>query len=912
MSTNRTKFFDLVVPMVPFISHRTSRDLIRQELEAIVPEQRPNNVVVDIVGAHLTDMRLIKNICNEYEVFRRRILIADGLKELTADRLFSSIVYKNIYLADYEKIRDGTSLLDTLYRAYREWVAQQTAAARNAERSARARLRRIDAIESRSASLGTRLQNVLLARHAQDVNTSNAQVVAAGATYSWSDIVSAGFWRAYLEDRGNLAVYYRAGYSGETLSFDKVQTLMGYPLSQDEWGDDAKAEINNEILQAVIDHRVAQHASITDALAEPQRLFSYGGADRSIADVAEELFGGADLVLALLRAGLIDENFTLYITQFPGQAISASAMNFIIKAVQPDVMDIEYHFGAGEEVNTEDIKALLNTEAQRLLGGRSIYNIEVFDYLITEDPSKLEEPIRRLAANAANDRGFIDAYLTSGKAAPALVERLSGAWPDIFDFLLGHDPEARNQELLDAALSGVCPELTYPISVEQGGALATALPNLPTVRAPQSAEKAVAIAETILRMGIRIDDLSGVAEPLRTELSKRRVYPVTLANLVAVFGDEAELSLDSIKKARESDVYMHVLAHLRDYLSALDQATSAPTVADPDQFVDVLSDVAEADVDALEEVARGASSDCMLSDLDQLDAPLWPAIAGAHRLALTALNVATYIAEHDVDADLAGWLRTAGTITVVRDDPTPLGPLALSLLNAAALGDEVTLQLVNVLNIEPESIAAASLHKDAHTVLPALVQKGLVRDDADAYTSLEDDEWTIKKQLIAVSENFPTYMTELPLSTKELFWIASEEVPDAAKEVLLTRLETFAPKLGPKGATALARWACTHGRTPTADAIVTMANRGDAGSAQPILKLLGAQATTIELELLRSALNALGKPYSKLTTPGWERPQIDVFEGVASVLARLRDAGIVSKFEENPKKQVFEVSKRHS
>jgi hypothetical protein len=248
----------------------------------------------------------------------------------------------------------------------------------------------------------------------------------------------------------------------------------------------------------------------------------------------------------------------------------------------------------------------------------------------------------------------------------------------------------------------------------------------------------------------------------------------------------------------------------------------------------------------------------------------------------------------------------------VRDDPTPLGPLALSLLNAAALGDEVTLQLVNVLNIEPESIAAASLHKDAHTVLPALVQKGLVRDDADAYTSLEDDEWTIKKQLIAVSENFPTYMTELPLSTKELFWIASEEVPDAAKEVLLTRLETFAPKLGPKGATALARWACTHGRTPTADAIVTMANRGDAGSAQPILKLLGAQATTIELELLRSALNALGKPYSKLTTPGWERPQIDVFEGVASVLARLRDAGIVSKFEENPKKQVFEVSKRHS
>lgn len=912
MSTNRTKFFDLVVPMVPFISHRTSRDLIRQELQVIVPEQRPNNAVVDIVGAHLTDMRLIKNICNEYEVFRRRILTAGGLKELTADRLYSSVVYKNIYLADYEKIRDGTSLLDTLYRAYREWVAQQTAAARNAERSARARLRRIDAINSRSTSLGTRLQNVLLARHAQNVDTKNTQVVAAGTTYSWSDISSVGFWRAYLEDRGNLGVYYRAGYSGETLTFDKVQTLMGYPLTQDEWVDEARAKINNEIMQAITDNRVAQHASMTDALAESKKLFWYGGAERSIADVAEELFEGAGLVLDLLGAGLIDENFTLYITQFPGQAISASAMNFIIKAVQPDAMDVEYHFGTGEEVNTEDIEAVLDAEADRLLGGQSVYNIEVFDYLFEEDPGKLDQPIRRLADNAVNDRGFIEAYITSGKSAPMLVERLSSMWPDIFDFLLAQDPEASNHELLDAALTGVRPALSYSLSAEQRTVLAMALPDLLTVKAPLSAENAVAIAETVLRMGIRIDDMSGVAEPLRTELSKRSVYPITLTNLVAVFGDTADLSLDSIKGVRELDVYKHVLAHLGDYVSALDQATNVPTVADPDQFADILTDVAEADVDALEDVARRASAECVLKDLDQLDAPLWPAIAGAHRIPLTAHNVAAYIDQHDVDSDLANWLRTAGTITVAADDATPLGPLAVNLLNAVALGNGVKLQLVDVLRLGPGSIAAASLENDAHTVVPALVQKGLVLDDADAYTILRDDEWEIKKELISVSKAFPTYMTELPLSGDELLLIASGAVPDPVKEVLLSELEVFAPKLGRKGAIALATWAAAEGRRTNPDAIVTMATKGGWESTQPILKLLGAEAATIDLGQLQSALNALGKPYSKLTTPGWDRPQIDVFEGVAAVLARLQKAGIVSKFEENAEKHVFEVSKRHS
>lgn len=910
-STNRTKFFDLVVPMVPFISHRTSRDLIQQELNAITLGQRPGNEVVNIVSAHLTDMRLIKNICNEYEVFQRRILTDDGLKELTADRLFSSIVYKNLYLVDYEKIRDGTSLLDTLYRAYREWVAQQTTAARSAERRARARSRRIDAISSRAAILGERLQEVLLARNLGSLSTNTLQVHMAGTKYNWDTLTEPEFWRAYLHDRDDMIVYYRGNYNPETISFEKVQVLMGYPLSLDDWTEEEKAEVNGEITNAVADQRVVQHASMSGALRESDRLFSHGGKDRSIADLAAELFEGADLVLELLWEGLIDENFTLYITQFPGQTISASAMNFIIKAVQPDVMDSEYHFGTGEEPDIDDIKAVLEAETRRLLDGQSIYNIEIFDYLLAEDPNKLDEPIRRLVASAASDSSFIDDYLISGRDAPALVQRLSSMWEGIFDYLIGEGSEVPDYDLLDAAMRGVRSELMYATNAAQRSALATAIPNLPTATEPQRPERAVSIAETILQMDICVDDLSAIAEPLRTELSKRNVYPITLANLVAIIGDQTEISLDSLKEARESDVYAHVLTHLRDYLEALTQATTVPTVADPDNFSDILSDVAETDVDALEEVARGAGAECMLGDLDQVQAPFWPAIANAHRFALTARNVASYIDQHDVDSGLANWLRTAGAIMVDTDDPTPLGPLALNLLNATALRDDTALQLVDGLGLEPESIAAVSLQEDARTILPDLVQRGLVPDDVDAYASLEEDEWTIKKQLISASKNFPAYMTDLPLSRNELFLIASEDVPDAVKNVLLHELETFAPQLGPKGATSLAEWASVQGLAPAPGAIVTMATKGGPPSARPILKLLGRQATTIDLDLLRSALNALGKPYAQLTAPGTDRPRVDISDGVEAVLTRLQKAEIVSSFKENKKRQVFAVNKRH-
>lgn len=54
-ATNRTKFFELVVPIVPFISHRTARDLIEPEMEGAAPEL--GGAVVQVVARHVTSPR---------------------------------------------------------------------------------------------------------------------------------------------------------------------------------------------------------------------------------------------------------------------------------------------------------------------------------------------------------------------------------------------------------------------------------------------------------------------------------------------------------------------------------------------------------------------------------------------------------------------------------------------------------------------------------------------------------------------------------------------------------------------------------------------------------------------------------------------------------------------------------------
>ena len=911
MSTNRTKFFDLVVPMVPFISHRTSRDLIRQEVAKIESGHRPSGAVIDLVGSQLTDMRLIKNICNEYEIFQRRILRNDGLKELTADRLFASIVYKNLYLGDYEKIQFGTSRLDLLYSEYRNWVSHQIMLGRRDERTARVRLQRIDSIAARSDRVGHRLQDVLEGVYPQAIDTNRVTIDIAGTNHAWTELTTPDFWRSFLQSSSDLTLTGQPGHQAVVLTFEKLPVLMRESLSQKDWDDSDRAEIFKEIDEATKIQRHAAHSSLRDALADVDRTVPYKGKEQALADIAATLFPDAELARSLLEAGYIDENFTLYVTQFPGESISASAMNFILKAVQPDLMDIEYHFGHGGNPSGGDIDSVLASEGPRLLGGRSVYNIEIFDHLLAKAPTKLDAPVRRLAASGATDTAFIDAYLTSGAHTSEFVQRLAAVWPTVFTHLLSENIDDTTYQLLDDVLLGVRADTTYQVTPQQREAIQEALPHLAAVSSAQESDRSVAIAMTFAQLGVRVLDLGAVADRLRSELVTRDLYPVTLSNLRAAVGDNARIALDDLKVASPDVVYRHVLENLDDYIASLASEESLHAVLNVAGFVGVLEDIGEVNPELIESVARAAAPECMIEELSDLSSKFWPAVARAKRIALSATNLVAYKTEIGLDDAIAGELTAAEKIEVL-DDGTPLVPLATDLLNTESLEKETKLALVASLKLESGAIAPPSLSSVARPLIPALVKSGEIIDGPDAFTCLGDDERPTKIGLMSASSNFANYMIDLDLSANDLLDVTSPTVPTAVKQVLLDNLDRFGPSLGQRGASALAAWAASTNQAISAEDIVLLATKGGPASAKSIVKLIGARSIAFDMATVRTALDALGAPYNQLASPGKDRPKVPSSDGLASLLAQLQKAGIVSKFQENTKKRVFDVSKRHS
>ena len=120
---NRTKFFDVIVPIIPFSTSRNAYECLTQLLD---DSDFPVKIEIErklreIVGSEISDYRLLANIVSEFQIFTERISTSwDGKKEVEeflkdhATYLFAFIVYKNTHLTDYEKIQTGESNIDKI------------------------------------------------------------------------------------------------------------------------------------------------------------------------------------------------------------------------------------------------------------------------------------------------------------------------------------------------------------------------------------------------------------------------------------------------------------------------------------------------------------------------------------------------------------------------------------------------------------------------------------------------------------------------------------------------------------------------------------------------------------------------------------------------------------------------------
>ena len=96
-SKDRTKFFDFIIPVVPIVDSGNSYDKFMEYFGDGDILFDFNSDFLQEISLYIDDIRLLKNIYNEYRIYYNRIQAT----ELSCDKLLGIIVYKNLITRDF-------------------------------------------------------------------------------------------------------------------------------------------------------------------------------------------------------------------------------------------------------------------------------------------------------------------------------------------------------------------------------------------------------------------------------------------------------------------------------------------------------------------------------------------------------------------------------------------------------------------------------------------------------------------------------------------------------------------------------------------------------------------------------------------------------------------------------------------
>jgi len=873
---NRTKFFDLVIPMVPFVTHRTARDLLTDQLD-LAGESRPSSALVDLAARHVPDMRMLKNIANEFRVFVD-VLIEQGkgAPELNVDTVLALVLYKHLHLGDFENIVHGRSDLDAIYQVYREVVNLSVADVDEDLRGLEDASAAEQLATARAEDLAPQLLATLrlITRDAPMRVGGGLTMQVGGQDFTEDALPTSAFWWSLLH-AGEMTVKVptRPGYAAQTvsLSLDDVQAVVGVSVSQDEWNAHDEEVLRQRILKHMRDRDFLRGASMKDLAARPEFTTRVDGQQaRPFAQVVRETLR-SPLAVGLVLDGWIDHNFSLYVGQFYGSRLTRNAQTFVFRNIDTNTSDTNYR------LSTDEVDALLAEPGlgPSCLRGRSAYNVSIFDRLLATSDQRLETTLDRLSLFGEPERQFVEAYISGGAHPDELIRRLSSRWRDVLRFLISDARRGQQQrgKLVNAALLGLQPNLEYAVDEDVGRFFTSHYETLSAFTADNGGADAGAVITVAKVAGAWFADLRPLGPAVREAVIAADLYPVTAMNLrAALKTTDATLALDAVKQT-DTRLYEDCLGAPGDYLDAVAEDDATPfTVNDCRSFEAILNEVAPLwDAEQTSSLISRASPDCLVEDLQTVPSSVWKQLAQHRRFPASFSNIAAYRDEHGIDSELGALLTAAGTITVNDQDEQPdLVAVAGSLLQAAQEiprpADRV--HLVESLRLSTP-LAAAAVPVEAGDLVAQLLKAGLVAEDPQIFERYQGADWPTYEGAVAASPNFADFVSPGILPAEKLpALLNSAPIQAPVKEIIVQRIGEFAPSDDAVAWNAAGKFLASGQHSVTTDDL----HRYAAANVTPDT-LIALADRYLDLDgdpkQVLSALSSLGGDYAGLEgTPG--------------------------------------------
>ena len=416
VNTDRTKFFEFIIPVIPIINTSNSIDMVLEQGRRLALDERLDRQFLREVSRYLNDLRLINNIFNEYAIYVAN-LETDGENLLNANKLLAILIYKNIYPRDFERLHRGEGNLAGILNRQHELIRQGEARYRKEIEE----LEKVLEVGERQTPSDLReLRQVYAMALVEKLPVGVVNVSLDRITLiSLPQLVNHdAFERLIVAPR---IFHHYANNNSSWADFSNLEAEVDSQKSYFQRKEEIKikeSDNKNKVLKKIHDLRLKIPTLRMVKLNELLRLN---------ADHIEELFKGfeedGELARFLILEGHLDDTYYQYTSLFHSGRLSPNDNRFLIQIrafVTP-----EPNFPLD---NPKEVIAAMRDEDFRQ---SYVLNARLVDTLLNDqslNPAQAQNLFEFLSSNFESCEEFFSAYYTSGLNVSVLLLGLVNVW----------------------------------------------------------------------------------------------------------------------------------------------------------------------------------------------------------------------------------------------------------------------------------------------------------------------------------------------------------------------------------------------------------------------------------------------------------------------------------------------------
>lgn len=550
---DRTKFFDLLIPVIPIINVSNAGDALVSRLKGIIPEDKMPNDLLRTVTLYLQDMRMLLNIINEFSLYTRQL--SDGLHP---EKLLAIIIFKNLHPRDFAGLHNGKGMIIRVLEEKKKYVSDKKNELYDQINTLQSKVRELEALKVR------------------DIEELRALYIykAMAAVPPESNLIIKGKNRPSDFVKNELFEFWRTGnpanahaYSETYRTYRPIAFSYEFSKAEKEVDPTLTYQDREDLINEYTQNGISRAKLNIDKITKTLSILS-GQSLKEILDTGGKFTfpenNTSPVLIFLMSNGYIDEYYHPYISYFIEGSLTKEDMNFVMSVLNRQPLHHDYKL-----TNIDVIVRKWISIGQ--YNNTAVLNYDLLSWLLQQNDRETE--LTLVLGMISNNKEFhyVKDFIDRKKDLENFIPALIKIWPEFWEYLY-------NETLLsDDIKAPIAAELiklldinTLKTKVNATGDLASFLSFNPDIyKNDYLSDKQETLTTVLSELNVSIQDFHLLIklESTLNSVYEKQLYTLNNKNLRYVmnsFGGQPSFPETAWKSANYTTILNSDAEHLKD------------------------------------------------------------------------------------------------------------------------------------------------------------------------------------------------------------------------------------------------------------------------------------------------------------------------------------------------------------